>query len=247
MLALLLIVTDGASGQTILLSEDFSGFTTGSHTTPSTFDASSVLDQKTCIPGWHGSLIYSAGGEIKIGTGSSSGWIETPPLDLSANTGIFTLSFSIARWQSDATTVQVYVDGMIKGDIITPVEAWSKITMALTGGTTSSRIKVQGVTKRFFVDSLVVTADIPTRLDDLEKSRATRIWPVPARDELNIEDPGGISQAMIIDLNGRVFRQELTVRKGRFTLNLADLHPGFYLLILQKDKGDEVLRFVKIQ
>ncbi len=111
-----LLVTSGLilKGQQVVFSEDFSGFTTGTHTTPSTSDISGSLDSRTGIPGWTGSKVYSAGGEIKMGTSSLTGWIETPSVNLAQ--GDLILKFDISCWPGDASTVQVYLNNHSHGE-----------------------------------------------------------------------------------------------------------------------------------
>ncbi|HZL76063.1 MAG TPA: hypothetical protein VFB97_00025 [Bacteroidales bacterium] len=54
---LLLIIGFILNGQTVIFYENFSGFTTGTHSSPATNDVSGVLDQRTQSPGWTGSRI----------------------------------------------------------------------------------------------------------------------------------------------------------------------------------------------
>lgn len=154
------VLSSNLRGQTVLLSEDFTGFTAGTHASPSGTDVSVSLDGKTLIPGWTGSKIYEAGGEIKSGTSSVVGFIETPAIDLSANGGNFTVKFDIARWTGDVTTVQVYVNGTTAiGSVISPTDSYQTIQISGSGGTSTSKIKVAALTKRFYLDNFFVTLD----------------------------------------------------------------------------------------
>ncbi len=193
-------------GQTVVLSENFSGFITGTHSTPSTSDASASLDTKTQTPGWSGSKIYSAKGEIKAGTESIPGWIETPFIDLSGNDGQFIVEFDICRWPGDATTVQVSINGTILGNSLTPSDNFESVKISGSGGTSNSKIKIQALTKRFFLDNFSVTAElITTGIEENEENEENniRIYPVPVNHKLILHNINNINKIEISDLNGK--------------------------------------------
>jgi hypothetical protein len=230
----------------VLLSENFSGFTTGSHSTPSTSDASATLDSKTTSPGWTGSLIYSAGGEIKIGTSTLTGWIETPALDLSANGGNFSVSFDICRWTADATTVQVYFNGTALGNIISPTDAFQNIQITGTGGTNSGKIKLLALTKRFFIDNFSVTSSLPTEDQKVTGSdRMLTIFPVPATDMLSINCKRQFTMIVIFDITGRQIVSLDINPSSFFKIPVSNFNPGLYIMRLHTSAGVEVTRFVK--
>ncbi|MDD4218249.1 MAG: T9SS type A sorting domain-containing protein [Bacteroidales bacterium] len=146
------------SSTTPCLAEDFSGFTTGSHGSASSFDAAESLDDYTQIPGWTGYKIYSAGGEIKLGTGSLNGYIVTPAVDLSADGYV---NFDYAIYSTDASVVQVFhaADGenfVQIGSDITPETDFQTISLNITGGTTLSKIKIGTDIKRAYLDNIEV-------------------------------------------------------------------------------------------
>jgi len=111
----LLSFTLNSSGQTVIFSEDFSGFTTGSHTSPSTSDISGSLDSRTHQPGWSGYKVYSAAGEIKTGTSTVPGWIETPSIEDEFKTIIMAIGQGITsgkiRFESQAK--RYFLDNVI--------------------------------------------------------------------------------------------------------------------------------------
>jgi hypothetical protein len=233
--------------QIVILSENFSGFTTGTHSTPSTNDVSLSLDSRTSAPGWKGNLIYSAGGEIKIGTSSLAGWIETPPMDLSGDSGNCKVAFDIARWTGDASTVQVYIDGVAVSQIITPADNYERTEITIPSGTSSSRIKLQALTKRFFIDNLIVTTgNLSTSLNETSvENNKIRLWPVPAADKLNISNMAGVDEIKLGDISGRIFSDSRVDRQERTTINVCDLAPGVYLLIFRSGKDTRVIKFIK--
>ncbi|MDD2634900.1 MAG: T9SS type A sorting domain-containing protein [Bacteroidales bacterium] len=149
-------VTDGSGYP--CLEEDFSGFTTGSHETPSTSDAAAELDDYTMVPGWTGYKIYSAGGEIKIGTGSLNGYIITPAIDL---TDGGSLNFDYAKWNVDVSVIQIFhaADGenfVQVGSDITPETEFQSYSLQITDGSAMSKIKIATDVKRAFLDNIKV-------------------------------------------------------------------------------------------
>jgi hypothetical protein len=247
-MVLLLFSVLTSKGQTTLLAENFQGFTTGSHTTPSTSDASSSLDSKTTVQGWTGALVYSAGGEIKIGTGTTTGWIETPPIDLSQGTGKFTIVFDIARWTGDATTVQVYINGTAIGNVITPVDNFQKIEINGTGGLTASKIKIAALTKRFFLDNFSVTYENITT--DVSSGGAieqhVKIFPVPAVNKLTISNIQNIYLIEIHDITGKLIRELKTESSMELDLDISTYRKGVYFITLRSADGIKLLKFIKI-
>lgn len=246
-IVVLLISVSQSMGQ-VILAENFSGFSTGSHSTPSTTDASSSLDSKTSVPGWTGSLVYPAGGEIKIGTSSLTGWIETPALDLSPNGGYFIFRFEIARWPGDAATVQVSLNGSAIGSVITPGDDFQQVQITGNSGTSSSRFRIQALTKRFYLDNLSVTSEsTPTLVAGIEcGNKKVKVYPVPARNILSIENAGGYQTIEIHDLSGRIIERVINEGNSIIRLDISGYHSGIYLLTLRGNEESEYIRFLKI-
>jgi hypothetical protein len=247
-IVLLLLSVLTSKGQTIVLAENFTGFTSGSHTTPSTSDASATLDLKTSVPGWTGNLIYSAGGEIKIGTSSTAGWIETPPIDISSENATFTVGFDIARWTGDATTVQVYLDGSPVGEIITPSDDFQKKEITLTQGTSASKIRIQGVTKRFFLDNFLIKSEnVPTGIKgNVTDSREVKIFPVPASDKLTICNIQSVYNIELHDITGKLVKEIRNDGSNEVDIDLTDFNRGIYIVVLRTGAGRQILKFLKI-
>ncbi len=161
--SLLVIVTANAG---IVFSEDFSGFTKGQpNGSADGSDVSSSMDTYTQQAGWAGSKVYQAGGAAKMGTSSVLGWIQTPAIDLSAEGGTFSVSFDAMAWSGDSKSIKIYLDDVLvytESDL--PNSASYVMSsfgpIELTGGTASSKIKIEGnqASKgRFFIDNLVIT------------------------------------------------------------------------------------------
>ena len=227
------LVTSGfiLKGQQVVFSEDFSGFTTGTHTTPSTSDISGSLDSRTGIPGWTGSKVYSAGGEIKMGTSSLTGWIETPSVNLAQ--GDLILKFDISCWPGDASTVQVYLNTTPMGNVISPADNFQRMTIAVPGGSVSGKFKFEGLTKRFFLDNISVEKGNLSSVNLPGQSfRKLLIWPNPASDLLRIENDGLSGRIEITDLSGRVVKLIESSGRNVDEISLEGFSSGIYLIRL---------------
>jgi len=169
-------VTDGSSFPCLM--EDFSGFTAGTHASPSTTDWATELDSHTMYPGWTGLKVYSAGGEIKIGTSSANGYIITPTIDLSEGAS---LNFDYAKWGTDVSVIQIFhasdgVNFVQVGVDITPATEFQSYSLQINDGTELSKIKIATDVKRAYLDNIevfcgayspeAVLATDPTSLSD---------------------------------------------------------------------------------
>ena len=156
-----LLAAAGASAATTeLLSEDFHDFTANNST-----DVSASLDGYTAVAGWSGSKVYCYSGRAKLGSGSATGWIATPPLDLSGD-GVFRLSCTIEQYGSDVNTVDIDIgaDGNGYTTLLT-VTPTTNLVLDITGGTSASRIRFRTSDRRCYLDDLTVvriTDDTPT-------------------------------------------------------------------------------------
>jgi hypothetical protein len=178
----------GATGYTVqayklateveLFEEDFSGCVVSGQTSPTTLGVaanSAITDFSSVgLDGWSGFSVYCAyasnivnnvtNNMVKFGTGSTNGWLQTPPIDLSANGGECTLTLRAGRWGNDVN-VSFDVLHITGGGQTTNVldtiglsgAAMSRYTVAVTGGTATSvicfRAQPMG-NKRFFLDDV---------------------------------------------------------------------------------------------
>ena len=146
----------GLNAQTVVLSEDFSAITDSS-----SYTITNSLDQYTQVPGWTGDWVYPSTGKVKIGKSAEAGFLQTPPLNLSANNGQFVVTFDAKAWPNDATSVIVAVDGVPYTVEGLSSSAFNTFSVPLSGGTASTVIKFQGFQAshgRFFLDNVVITS-----------------------------------------------------------------------------------------
>lgn len=236
------------SGQSVVFTEYFSGFTTGTHTSPSTFDNSGTLDTKTAVPGWTGFKIYSAGGEIKLGTSAVPGWIETPPIDLSGYDGEIFVEFDISGWPDDAAVVQVSLNGSPLGNTIAPADEFQTVEIPLTEGITTAKLKFESLAKRFFLDNLRIIVQNVTSTGTYNTLQSgVKVYPNPAGDIINIDNLNGISRLEIINSNGRVMEVIDLSETEKAELALNDFSPGIYIIRFYTGRSTFTKRFVKYE
>jgi hypothetical protein len=233
------------NGQEAVFSEDFSGFTTGTHSTPATNDISGALDPKTHLPGWTGSKIYSAGGEIKLGTSEVSGWIETPLINMSGHEGGIYIRFDVCRWPGDAAKIQVYLNDLTLGNEITPTDEFQTIKIAVTSGTVSGKFKFASLAKRFYLDNITIVKGNATsvRLPD-QVHVLPGIFPNPASDFISISNIEDYCRLEISDMCGRVVRIIDPLENDRIEVSLDGLSSGLYVLRFISVRGTFSTRFL---
>ena len=147
-----------------LLSENFNLCSAGSIASPDGADISASLNNYLQSNNWTGYSIYQAGGAIKLGTSSKLGYIVTPTIDLSGNSGNATLNFDLQKYGTDATSIQVYhaangIDfAQVGGDITAPV-SFTTQSVNITGGTANSKIKIAAKNTnnyRYYLENLSI-------------------------------------------------------------------------------------------
>ncbi len=161
----LAVTSAGAGGGGgVLLSEDFSGLTSGndaSNTGPSGTPLGSIAPNfPSC------SLAYSAGGTVKLGNNSTAGSITSRALDLSASGGSFTVSFKVKGWTTIEGDITVSVTGLPPQTVTytnTLSSPYVAKTVNFTGGTANSTVTIATTAKRAFIDDVVIaTTTVPT-------------------------------------------------------------------------------------
>ena len=147
----------------VVLSEDFSKFTSGSEDAPDmntviTDGSNVVIPDYTNTGGWYGTDIYQAGGCCFLSTGNRS-FIMTPFIDLSADNGNYNVEFS-CRAQSGQAIVNIYSQTMYgypERRFASCNETWQTITIPFYGsGGRESTIQI-GADVPIFIDNIRIT------------------------------------------------------------------------------------------
>ena len=140
-------------GETTLLSEDFSGLTTGTSTDIGT----------SGYNGWTGTKMYNGTGCLKLGSGSAAGAAQSPVVANAGSAG--RLEYSLKQYGSETTTVAVTysTDGGSSWTSLTNHERAPSSKTAYSvdfGASQTVRFKWQasGSGKRFYLDDVAVYA-----------------------------------------------------------------------------------------
>lgn len=159
------VVDEPTPEATVVLSENFDGFTAGSLSSPSGTDVSATMDTYTQTTGWSGTKVYQAGGAVKLATSSVGGTVVTPAMDLSSNGGKFLVSFKAAGWRGDNSNLKLLVNGVeavtVPGMTTdTPYVLVPFGPIEVTGGTSQTVLtfsSFQDAKGRFLLDSVVIS------------------------------------------------------------------------------------------
>ena len=142
-----------------LFFEDFSSIIDSSSTT-----ITNQLNQYTQVPGWTGDWVYPSNGKVKIGKSAQAGYIQTPPIDLSANNGQFLVTFDAKAWPTDNTNLIVAINGVPYTVSGLSTASFNTFSVPFSGGTSSTVVKFQGyqdTKSRFFLDNVIISSYEP--------------------------------------------------------------------------------------
>ncbi|MEM6699294.1 MAG: T9SS type A sorting domain-containing protein, partial [Bacteroidota bacterium] len=80
----------------------------------------------------------------------------------------------------------------------------------------------------------------------IEEVLATKVYPSPTNDWLNVQSNQSISQIQVLDITGKVVAVEATkIGSSRVRLNVSNLAQGHYFVRIQANEDVKTLRFVK--
>lgn len=158
LLTLMCLASVNVWGQeTVYLEEDFSSITAGNNNTTSGSNN-----------GWNGNdnfpqsklvKVYQAGGAVKLGSKNDLGSMTTKNLDLSANNGIFYVTFDVKGWTTIEGDIKISLDGTEKETVeysATINDAFETKTVEISGGTSNSTITIATTSKRAFIDNVKI-------------------------------------------------------------------------------------------
>jgi hypothetical protein len=159
------VIDEPTPEATVVLSENFDGFTKGTLASPDGADLAATMDTYTQTTGWGGAKVYAAGGAVKLGSSSVRGTVVTPAMDLSSNGGKFLVSFKATAWSGDNTNLKLFINGVdsivVSGlSNVSPYVLSSFGPIEVTGGTSQTVLTIAGnqnAKGRIFLDSLVIS------------------------------------------------------------------------------------------
>lgn len=156
LLTLMCLASVNVWGQeTVYLEEDFSSITAGNNNTTNGSSES-----------WDGNdnfsklvNIYEAGGAVRLGKSNTAGELTTKTLDLSANNGIFYVTFDVKGWTKIEGDIKISLDGTEKETVeytATINDAFETKTVEISGGTSNSTITIATSKGRAFIDNVKI-------------------------------------------------------------------------------------------
>lgn len=156
---LILTVSSSGGGGSELFREDFASITTGNST--NTAGSSSPWSGNTNFTSV--SDAYQAGGAVRLGASANSGFITSRVINLSSNSGSFTVTYKVKGWTTSEGNIRVTVGSVSQTNSYVAVmaDAFETKTLNFTNGTTNSMVKFETTSKRAFIDDVVVNSSAP--------------------------------------------------------------------------------------
>lgn len=144
------------------VSDDFSLMKEGAYTAAlDEADLADSLDLYMAEAGWTGSNVYDAGGYAQVGKYGVGGSLVSPPMDLSANGGTFTVKYTVRAYPNRKMNYNFIVADSVGGAQLykerfkqdgEPVVVYR----VLHGGTAATVISFTTTNERLFVDEVKV-------------------------------------------------------------------------------------------
>lgn len=158
LLTLMCLASVNVWGQeTVYLEEDFSSITTGNNNTTSGsnngWNGNDNFPQSTLVK------VYQAGGAVRLGSSGNSGSITSKVLDLSANNGVFYVTFDVKGWSKHESDITISLDETKKETVeytATINDAFETKTVEISGGTSNSTITIATSKGRAFIDNVKI-------------------------------------------------------------------------------------------
>lgn len=144
----------GGGNGTQAFSEDFSSIITGDNTTTGGSGSAWTPNSNFTTV----NRTYQAGGTVKIGSSSASGFVTTKSLDLSA--GNYTVSFKVKGWTTIEGNLTVTPSGGTARTVRytqTMNGTFETKSLFFSGGSANTTLTIATTAKRAFLDDIVIT------------------------------------------------------------------------------------------
>lgn len=198
----------------VVVSENFQKFTSGSDNAADMSAEVADFDAFTNTGGWSGSAVYQAGGSAYLSVGT--GLLTTPAVDLSANSGNYSVTF---RAKSATPGAMMFVMDSNSGYNIAMLGTdWQTFTVTLntgsgqSAGSADTQVSFSAMVSDFFIDDVVIDDSglgIPQPLPVSEFSRES----FKARWE-----PGLNAQSHLLNVFTLDYNTATTVFERRYLL-----------------------------
>ena len=142
----------------VVVSEDFQKFTSGTDTSADMSAEVTDFNTLTQTEGWTGATVYQAGGSAYLAIGT--GLLTTPAVDLSANSGNYSVSF---RAKSETPGAMLFIMDSNSGyniSMLTP--EWQSFTVTLntgagiSAGMSNTQVSFSAMYAEIYIDDIVV-------------------------------------------------------------------------------------------
>lgn len=216
-----------AIAQTTVLSDDFASASAGDNT--STNNNSMAWPGDANFP--DGGLVkaFQAGGAVKLGTGSLVGSITSKALDLSADGGLFKVSFDVKGWSVVEGDITVTVSGLAPQTVTytaTRTDAFQTKTVSFTGGTAGSTVTIATSAKRAFIDNVkVITDPVVLAVGDVNATKANLVKNTVVASNIIF---AAKAKVQVINANGQVVKTASVDENT--SLEVSGLPKGMYLV-----------------
>ena len=226
---------------TTVISENFNALTDGGNTTSTGATAPSGTDiyangsAATTIPNFPtGTKGYSAGGMIKLGTGSLIGSTRSKLVDLSTNGGNVKVALDVKGWT--VTPAKFIVNLINDNEVYASTEvAYSAVmagsvepvTASFTGGLANSHVEIvtNEAAYRLYIDNIVITTETlgTANYADAAKAIKNTVWTNTA-----VFSTKGNSTVEVYNTNGQLVKSFEV--NGNKSVNVSDLAAGVYVV-----------------
>ncbi|MGU3377309.1 T9SS type A sorting domain-containing protein [Chryseobacterium sp. M5A1_1a] len=231
--------------QTVVLSENFASYTAGGNTASTGVNAPDGTDVYN--PGNAtnplppvanfpiGSKAYSAGGMVKLGTGSVIGSITSKSLDLSTDGGNVVITFDVKGWTGTPSTIIVKVTNLANQTVAyTAVMSGTPEakTVTFTGGQASSTVTFETPTTSFrsYLDNIVIktVATGSLAVSDTNKAKTANLVKNTLVKNNGITFGADAKDVKVFNMAGQVVKAASV--KQNETVSVSELAKGNYIV-----------------
>lgn len=231
----------------VVVSEDFQKFTSGTDTSADMSAEVTDFNTLTQTEGWTGATVYQAGGSAYLAIGT--GLLTTPAVDLSANSGNYSVSF---RAKSETPGAMLFIMDSNAGyniSMLTP--EWQSFTVTLntgsgiSAGMSNTQVSFSAMYAEIYIDDIVVDDSglgIPIPLPAAEFCRES----FKARWEAGLNAQSYLLNVFTLDYNKtttiferRYLLQDKEVSGTEYTVTEAEFDLPLYYTVCSK-AGDVV-------
>ena len=222
------------SGQTVVLTENFSAYALGGNTSSSGASGphgTDVYSNSTNVSSFPtGSRVYQAGGMAKFGSSSQIGTMTTGALDLSTDGGNVRVTVDVKGWTTVEGPLVITLSGLAPQEVTyTALMNGSPQTVSVefpAGGTASSTVTIASKARRAYVDNVKIETYDPTLATvDFSSAKATLVKNTIVNNDIIFAQDAKVS---VVNMNGQVVKSALVTKNG--SLNVAELPKGTYLV-----------------